>query len=580
MPSDRGQQASDRHRLLLIDGIGPFFRHYNKKRINWSKIPFSSIETDDGLKPEVLKTVPDDFRKLARRAKRLGYTAVTLDDVAHLVPCPTYSANLQRKIRAYRELFGRLLDIADQEGLDVFFTMDIMFFNDALRDVISDSQEIANEWLLENLSQLFGDFPSIAGVIMRFGESDGLDVKGDFRSQLWLKRPTDARRLLQCLLPMFESADRLLIFRTWSVGAHPIGDLSWNAKRFQQVFGGLNSRSLVVSAKYGESDFFRYLSANPLFFVSDHQKIVEFQARREYEGFGAYPSFVGWDSARILKQLQAAKNLIGMSVWCQTGGWGKRRQLTFLRNSSVWVELNTSTLAKLWQGKTCEQAIEDFLEESMPDVPASAMIDFLRHSDAVIQDLLYVRELAQRQLYFRRLRLPPQLFVYWDRILVDPMIKKVLRCLVRDHEAALGQGRRALDQLREMIAIADANQIPTRGLKLQMATFEIIAAAREYYFGNDQQAAEQLRQLKTTYKKRFKRNYSVIINLDKARVHRVPLRWILPLMLRERSRYRMIDQVLTIRMLGLFYPIARRFRHRIGPKFARKQAMGLDTLLK
>ncbi|MEO1618925.1 MAG: hypothetical protein AAFV88_23950, partial [Planctomycetota bacterium] len=579
-PQNQLDKTGDPCRLLLIDGIGPFFRHYNKKRINWSKIPFSSIETSDGLKPEVVETVPDDFRKLVRRAKSLGYNAVTLDDVAHLIRCEKYADDLQRKIEAYRELFGQLMAIAEEEGLAVFFTMDVMFFNESIREIIGDSQAKANSWLLEKLSQLFCDFPWIAGVIMRFGESDGLDVKGDFRSQLWLKRPADARRLLEKLLPMFEQTGRLLIFRTWSVGAHPIGDLSWNKKRFRQAFDGLGSRSLVISLKYGESDFFRYLPVNPLFFVSDHQKIVEFQARREYEGFGAYPSFVGWDSEEILRDLRAARNLIGMSVWCQTGGWGKRRQLTFLRNSPIWVELNTCTLARLWQGKTCEQAIDEFVQSSLPEVPVDALIDFLRRSEIVIKDLLYVRELAQRQLYFRRLRLPPQLFVYWDRILVDPMIKKALSCLVRDHSAAIEQGHRALAELQEMIAIAESNKIPTRGLKLQLATFEIIATARDYFFSDDEQAGVQLQQLKTRYKKRFKRNYSVFINLDAARVHRVPIRWILPLMVRERSSYRILDQVLTVRLLGLLYPLARRFRHRIGPKFASQQAMGLDTLLK
>ena len=564
----------------MIDGIGPFFRHYNKKRINWSKIPFSGIETRDGLKPEILATVPEDFRKLVRRAKELGYNAVTLDDVAHLITCAEYSNDLQRKIEAYRELFGQLMSIAEEEGLDVFFTMDLMFFNESIRKIIGKSKAKANVWLLARLSQLFCDFPRIAGVIMRFGESDGLDVKGDFRSQLWLKRPADARRLLEKLLPMFEQAGRLLIFRTWSVGAHPIGDLSWNEKRFRKVFDGLNSRSLVISLKYGESDFFRYLPANPLFFVSDHQKIVEFQARREYEGFGAYPSFIGWDSQEILRDLQAARNLIGMSVWCQTGGWGKRRQLTFLRNSSIWVELNTHTLARLWQGQTCEQAIEEFAQSSLPEVPVEAMTNFLRRSEIVIKDLLYVRELANRQLYFRRLRLPPQLFVYWDRILIDPMIKKVLSCLVHDRSAAIEQGHRAIAEFHEMIAIAESNKIPTRGLQLQLATFEIIVTARDYFFSDDEQAATQLQQLKTRYKKRFKRNYSVLINLNSTRVHRVPLRWVLALMVRERSSYRMLDQVVTVRLLGLLYPLARRFRHRIGPKFASRQAMGLDTLLK
>jgi hypothetical protein len=81
--------------LLLIDAIGPFFRHNKQKRINWSKIPFAHIETSTGLRPECLETIPVDFRAFVERASRLGYTGITLDDVAHLVPCDRYSPALQ-----------------------------------------------------------------------------------------------------------------------------------------------------------------------------------------------------------------------------------------------------------------------------------------------------------------------------------------------------------------------------------------------------------------------------------------------------------------------------------------------------
>ncbi|MFG0287061.1 MAG: hypothetical protein ACF8CQ_02745 [Rhodopirellula sp. JB044] len=567
-------------KLQMIDGIGPFFRHYDKKRINWSKIPFADIETDDGLKAEVLKSIPDDFLTFVQRTNALGYNAITLDDVAHLVPCDQYPENLQRKISAYRELFGRLMQIAVEHGMQVFLTMDVMFFHESVRPLIKGNRDLANGWLEGNLDQLFRDFPLIAGVIMRFGESDGVDVKGDFRSELWLRRPMDAKQLLHQLIPVFEAHKRKLIFRTWSVGAHPIGDLNWNPTRFDQTFGDIDSEALIISLKYGESDFFRYLPVNPLFFQSRHQKIIEFQARREYEGFGAYPSFIGWDSAKIMDDLKPAENVVGMSVWCQTGGWGKRRQLTYLRNSSLWVELNTLALARIWQGRDVHDVIEEFRDCYLPDVSPEAFLDFLTRSEVVIKRLLYVAEMADQQLYFRRLRLPPQLFVYWDRIMIDPIIKKVLAVFVRDRARALNEGREALEDLREMIDVAKENGIPTRGLSFQFATFEIIAMAREYYFDGDNEAPQKLSQMKEEYKRRFRRNYSVIIKLGESRVHRVPLRWILKLMLRDRSRYRMVDQVITIRLLWLLHPLARKFRHRIGPKFASKQAMGIETLLK
>lgn len=230
---------------------------------------------------------------------------------------------------------------------------------------------------------------------------------------------------------------------------------------------------------------------------------------------------------------------------------------------------------------TCEQAIAEFAQQHWSHVPADVLEEFLRLSDVVIKDLLYVRELAERQLYFRRLRLPPQIFVFWDRIMIDNTVKRVLAWLVRDREAALQQGREAIEKMHQMSDLAKRYGITRHGLKHQAATFEIIAASCEYFFGpGDDEIKKQLLDLKSRYKKRFKRNYSVMINFEGKHVHRLPMRFASALMVREKRRYRMVDQVLTIRILGMLYPVVRRLRHRIGPKFAREQAMGLEVLLK
>jgi hypothetical protein len=143
------------------------------------------------------------------------------------------------------------------------------------------------------------------------------------------------------LLPVFEARDTVLIVRTWTLGAYPIGDLMWNRRTYDAVFGDVASRYLIVSLKYGDTDFFRYLDVNPLFFHGPQQKIVEFQCRREYEGMGEYPSFVGWLHARYLTALRERScNLVGMFA-IQAGGWAPFRRLAFCGDGSIWNELNT-----------------------------------------------------------------------------------------------------------------------------------------------------------------------------------------------------------------------------------------------
>ena len=123
---------------------------------------------------------------------------------------------------------------------------------------------------------------------------------------------------------------------------------------------------------------------------------------------------------------------------------GKLRQLTFIRNSSFWVELNVAVIAQLWHGRSCKQGIAKFIEDQQLNVPLNAMLEFLKLSDVVIKKLLYVPELARKQLFFRRLRLPPQLFVFWDRIIIDHTIKRILSCLVEDRGQAIADGREGL----------------------------------------------------------------------------------------------------------------------------------------
>ena len=121
------------------------------------------------------------------------------------------------------------------------------------------------------------------GLILRIGESDGLDVSGDFKSELHFRSAGEVNDALLQILPVFEKHRRRLIFRTWTVGAYRVGDLMWHRKTFARVLKDIDSPWFVVAIKYGESDFFRYLPLNRNFFRTRLQKLVELQAKREYE---------------------------------------------------------------------------------------------------------------------------------------------------------------------------------------------------------------------------------------------------------------------------------------------------------
>jgi len=568
-------------KLFIIDGIGPFFRHARRRRINWSKICFDALESGGRPDPVKFRRIREDFRRFAGEAAAIGFNAVTLDDLAHLSEQPQYPESLHTKIRAYREEYAALFDIAASHGLMVLITTDVMFFPASGRPDRRLRRHVIPV-LTRALQQVFADFPQVGGVILRAGECDGLDVRGDFRSRLVLRTPAQARRLIRALLPVCEQADRLLIFRTWTVGAYRIGDLIWNRNTFDRTFGGIESRHFVLSMKYGESDFFRYLPLNKLFFRSAHRKIVELQARREYEGFGEYPSFVGWDYEQYARQLATAPNLIGAWIWAQTGGWSVFRRLTFLDQSAVWNDINVCvTLGIVKDGLSTEQAVEEYARRRLGPVPWRKLLVLLRLSDEVVKELLYIGEAARHKLFFRRVRVPPLLSVFWDRIVVNHSLRKLLRCLVEDPAEAVVQGQTALAKIRTMQRLAAELGLPGDDLAFEYDTFEILAAARDYYFGPFHSGVvTRLESLKRRYQERYRLRYAVKLDFRPFHMPRSRLRHLLWLCVRRQRGYRLVDRLLMIRALSLLSPLLLLARHKPNRDLFRNQAMGIGAVLK
>lgn len=571
--------------LYILDGIGPFFRGFERERINWSKVPFDHLENPDGgLNASVWEQVQADFETLSRRAAAVGYTAITLDDIPHLIQSGLYPDSLNGKIKAYREQYAKLFATAATHGLDVLITTDIMFFNDALDASLRGRDKRIIQFLREGLSEVLDSFPQIRGIIFRIGESDAADAGGDFRSRLVIKSVYQARKYLHALLPLFEERNRLLIFRTWSVGAYGIGDLMWNRDTLRAIFDPFESDALVLSIKYGESDFFRYLPLNKQFFRTRHKKIVELQARREYEGSGEYPAFVGWEYEPFQKELDNRDDIIGCSVWCQTGGWSRFHRLTYLKDSSFWTELNVYVCIQMFRyGASAESAIESFRAKRIPQADPEEWGTFLKLSDEVIRNLLYISDFSQRKIFFRRLRVPPLLWVFWDTILVNHSIRKMLRCSVKNSDVCLEEAARALMSLEQMVAMAETLGVPKEDVEFELDTFRVLAAARRYYLATPytDSLRREVEILTEEYTRKYPdRAYHVLMDFRPVRMRKRVMKLIMALVFRDRRGYRWIDYVFTIHVLAFIHPFIRRICRGVIPSFAEQQAMGYETLLK
>jgi len=569
--------------LYLIDAIGPFFPGYDRFRINWSKLPWIRFQEMEAPElAEAFESIRNDMRKFCRNVADIGYNGVTLDDVPHLAFHELYEKPTMERIALYREEFRKLFAVIREEGMHIYLTMDILTYTSELEKSIGSNDRKQRQFLVDLLDRFFGDFPEVAGVVFRIGESDGLDIKEEFRSKLVLKSPAMANRMLGAVLPVFERHGRRCIFRTWTVGAHQVGDLIWHEATLEKTVDGISSPALVLSMKYGESDFFRYLSLNRNFFVSEIPKIVELQTRREYEGCGEYPSFVGGDYEQLAIELREVPNVVGISVWCQTGGWTPFRRLAFIDDSSIWTEINTFVTLRLFKhGELVEEAVSH-----LPNVDnTAALLELLRLSEHVVMELLYLPEFARKRFYFRRVRIPPLLGVYWHHIFVAHSLKKMLNHVVEDGEASIRAGHAAMAKIKRMRMLALQCHLPEEDIEYMEYTFGIIALAREYFFRPyDEDIRKRLENAKKKYKEKYPKGsrfrYTVKLDFQPFKLNRRYLQMFFKHLVRKKPAYRFIDKIIGLRLLSIAYFVLKRTRPKMVPKIARKSAMGLDAIFK
>ncbi len=566
--------------LFIIDAIGPFFRDLDSGRINWSKIPFEHLPVDGNKADKFWRRVGEDFATVVSRTTELGYNAITLDNIAHLTPHPWYEPEVLERVQRFNHEFKQLLPALENSGQRLFLTSDVLTTTPAIDQRLGDNKASMTAYYCDLVAQFFDEFPTTEGLILRIGESDGLDIGDPLRSRLHLRTARETNDFLRKLLPVFEARGKQLILRTWTVGAHRVGDLIWHRKRQHEALNDLASDALILSMKPGESDFFRYLPLNKAFYRYQGPKILELQARREYEGAGEFPSFIGWDCERLREELHSAENLRGISVWCQTGGWHHFHRLTFLKNHSPWVELNCrSAISVFKHGKTAETAIESMVGKTQ----ATAATELLRHSEYVIHKLYYIEPFARQKLFFRRVRIPPLLHLYWDTLFIHSSVRRIMRHFVQDHDDAINEGESALLRFDRMLELVEDTDLPLEDIRFMRDTCTLIALARRYYFEPyNEDTLQHIRTAKKDYKERWpgkvRPRYRIKTNFHLPPFSPRSLRLATRVLLRRKRGYRIIDRVFTLSLLSIIYRLLRERSHKALPKFLRKSAMGVDSL--
>lgn len=562
-------------KLFIIDANSPFFIFHPKSMINWSKVPFNQIEKKGKLKKKTYKGIKKKFEDYINEVSQMGYNAISIDDISHMVVMDFYQEKLNKKIKKYQSRFKKLFKSVQSKGLGIYVTTDIMFFNSDIRAYMRKENKNAEAVLVNILDAFFQQVPEADGVIFRIGEADGVDVDGDFKSDIIIKTAAQANQILHRLVPLFEAHQKLLIFRTWSIGAYQVGDLNWNSKTYDRALKNINSPNFIISMKPGNGDFFRYLELNQQFFRdSQHNKIIELQTRREYEGFGEFPNFLGWEHQEIANELLQCENIIGIHVWCQTGGWSHFRNFSYTKNSSFFNELNTFVTLKIFkEGISVEQA----LKEHCPQLAYLELIEFLRLAEEVIHELLYDPIFAKNTLFFNRTRIPPLLYVFWGFVTITTPIVALFELFVDDSDKSIRLAEAAYQKILRMQEINQSLKIPYNE-KLYQDTFELLLLGRQYVYTGEHSKLEILREKLNQYQNTHQNGYYFNVQSISPGLLKL-LKLLLPLFIRKKQNYRWIDYLLFNFLTAPLYSTCLKWLPNDMPEFVNEQAMPIEKLL-
>jgi len=533
--------------LYIVETSAPFFL-FSTGKINWSKIPFNDIETERNFSQSKFNKIIPAYTNYLHQIKKIGYNAMSIDDLSHLVNRSFYPDKLQKKITSYEKNYRLFFKIAQEIDLGIYTKTDLMFYNCAIKDFIKKDRITIFKLMADYLEQLFVKYPLVKGVIIRIGEKDGVDVRGDFKSELTIKSPKDLRAFIISVLPLFHRYKKTLIIRTWTVGAYEIGDLIWNKETYQKVFKDIEDENLVVSMKYGESDFFRYLDMSDAIFDTKQKKIIEFQAKREYEGFGEFPVFTGWEYKRYLSKLSRLNHIIGIWSWPQEGRWSSMSpRLTYVTHSSLWNELNTYSILKIakdcWSVKKC---IKTFYKNTFPDTSSDkkedAFVTLLRLSDKVINKGFYIEELAKKQLYFRRTRVPPLLFPWWQNGSINDLNYSFIKRYVVDKKKAIRHGQEALRYIKQMKKLSKGLNLK-QDFNFYYDTFYILYLIRKAIFA-EQNLEKKIKATTKIYSKKYHQGFFFDLNITKNKLRLLLFNYLFKIVIREKSPYRLFDKII------------------------------------
>jgi Glycosyl hydrolase family 67 C-terminus len=478
-----------------------------------------------------LEAVARQWHDYVERMRRYGNNGIVIPLLLELVDfsrierpdhrrgLPVYASDSAFVARhaAVRRAFGPLFEWTERQGMQVFLGSDMLALTQPLlrylREVapgpgplgVDASAPAVWDAYAAGLEELFDALPSIQGLVIRIGEAGRLyQTPGwPYRSEFGVRSAASLRAMLQGLLPVFEARGKTLVLRTWTVGVGPVGRLHVDPRVYEAVLGGFDSPALVVSTKFTSGDFFTYLPLNATLAGGRHRRLVELQARPEFEGFGAFPDFLGYEHARALRAFTAINpRIAGTYVWSQYGGPLRAgpQSLYSVHGFWLWTDANAFVASRLALEPAADanELLRQWATETFgnDDKLVSAVTSVLARTREAVKRGFYIRPFAEREVKVPGLDLPPLMWIFeWDMVggwhsllsLVYGASRDAVDVAIREGDSAAGMVRQARIELQEAFAAAGPDRCAPfctsalRSLEYQETLFDTLAAWRQAF---------------------------------------------------------------------------------------------------
>jgi hypothetical protein len=478
-----------RHRFVDLGGVGivPDSAAWRGEDYSHHNHPLARVLLDEApfVDAVAMEEVVDQFRRYVDRMAVYGYNGLVLKGFLEFVNFDHVGSGTdiyepESPYRARRAALGnavaQMLSYAREMGMSVILSTDMLALSDPLELYLRTRYgriDAADPRLWDvyraALREVFEVMPEVDGLMIRIGEAGTVyNVEGwRYYSSLEVRTTEAVRLMLEAFTTEAALHGKTIFFRTWSVGVGEVGDMHTNAAMYDRILSDLDAPNLVVSTKFVMGDFYSYLSLNPTLMRGDQPRLVEMQARREFEFFGSFPNFLGAEHQRAIQTYTATNPRIdGLWVWTQEGGPQRRSPISLYPFHGFWqlIDADVYVAARLaWEPNAdVRHLAEAWVRRTFggDETVVGTITDILLHSRDPVVKGLYVGPFARRNVRALGLEPPPMMWIFeWDIVTASNAALSAIYIASRDRlTEAVGEAYEAVElarALREQLAALD-----------------------------------------------------------------------------------------------------------------------------